>query len=136
MLKALQDQKNNGYDLSEKIVWNIRHIRIKKSVEMCTREEKAMDHAYSILMFCFAGALLLYGILLFATKDINLVPRSSSAKFSDGKTYARQFGKIIMATSLVPLSSGLIAWNGRVAFGLVVLVIGFIACIWESTRMI
>lgn len=38
MLKALQDQKNNGYDLSEKIVWNIRHIRIKKSVIRNTRE--------------------------------------------------------------------------------------------------
>ena len=94
-----------------------------------------MDHAYSILMFCFAGALLLYGILLAATKDIGLVPRSSAAKIKDRKAYAGQFGKIIMATALAPLSSGLIAWNGRVAFGLVMLVIGFIVCIREGTIM-
>ena len=61
-----------------------------------------MEHAYSILMFCFAGALLLYGILLVATKDSGLIPRADSAEMKDKKAYAAQFGKVICATSLMP----------------------------------
>ena len=95
-----------------------------------------MDHAYSILMFWFAGALLLYGLLLICTKDIGLVPKSYSTKKKSKKAYVKQLGEIILATSLVPLSSGLVAWNGRTAFGIIILILGFIACIWEGTRMI
>ena len=95
-----------------------------------------MEHAYSILMFWFAAALLLYGIFLIYTKDTGLVPKSSSVKKKGKKAYIKILGEIILATSLVPLSSGLIAWNGRTLFGLIVLILGFIACIWEGTRMI
>ncbi len=96
-----------------------------------------MEHAFSILMFCFAGALLLYGILLIATKDPGLIPRSDSAEMKDKKAYATQLGKIICATALAPLTSGLIAWNGQhFGYAIIMLVVGFVVCIWEGTKMI
>ncbi len=94
-----------------------------------------MEHAYSILMFCFAGALLLYGIVLVATKDPGLIPRADAAEIKDKKAYAAQFGKIICATALAPLTSGLIAWNGHFGYAVIMLVVGFVVCIWEGTRM-
>ena len=94
-----------------------------------------MEHAYSILMFCFAGALLLYGILLVAAKDIGLVPKSNAVEIKDKKAYARQLGKILCATSLAPLTSGLIAWNGHFGYAVIMLVIGFVICVWEGTKM-
>ena len=94
-----------------------------------------MEHAYSILMFWFAGALALYGLLLILTKDIVLVPRSDSSEIKDKKGYAKQLGKIVLATSLAPLTSALIAWSGRTMFALAMLFVGFAVCIWEGVRM-
>ena len=94
-----------------------------------------MEHAYSILMFWFAGALAVYGLLLILTKDIGLVPRSDSSEIKDKKGYAKQLGKIVLATSLAPLSSALIAWNGRTMLALAMLFIGFAVCIREGVRM-
>ena len=87
-------------------------------------------------MFCFAGALLLYGVLLIATKNIGLVPKSDAAEIKDKKAYAKQLGKILCATSLAPLTSGLIAWNGQhFGYAMIMLVVGFVICIWEGTKM-
>ena len=95
-----------------------------------------MEHAFSILMFCFAGALLLYGVLLVATKDPGLIPRADAVEMKDKKAYAAQLGKIVCATSLAPLTSGLIAWNGQhFGYAMIMLVVGFVICIWEGTKM-
>ena len=93
-----------------------------------------MDHAYSILMFCFAFALLLYGLVLYLTKDIGLVPKSGSAKVKDKKTYASKLGKITAISALAPLTSGLIAWNGRYFYALFMLIAGFAVCIYEGVK--
>ena len=95
-----------------------------------------MEHAFSILMFCFAGALLLYGLILYWTKDIGLVPKSGATKTKETKVYAAQIGKIVAITALAPLTSGLIAWNGRYfGYAMAMLVIGFIICIREGVKI-
>ena len=35
---------------------------------------------FSILMFCFSGALFLYAVLLYITKDYKLIPRGYVSK--------------------------------------------------------
>ena len=65
-----------------------------------------------------------------------MIPKSDSAKMRNKKEYTAQLGKVICATSLAPLSSGIIAWNGRFGYAMLMLVVGFAVCIWEGTKMI
>lgn len=65
-----------------------------------------MEHAYSILKFLFAGALLLYAGLLAVSNDAKLILRNSAAKMTDHKRYATQFTKVIALTALAPALSG------------------------------
>ncbi|MBQ6163030.1 MAG: hypothetical protein IJK23_01010 [Clostridia bacterium] len=100
-----------------------------------------MEHAYSILMFIFAGALLLYGLLMFITKDINLIPyhRRYSAKMSNKKLYVRQLGKIVMLTALSPAISaavGLLPLGERMWPAFVALIGSMILFLWIGTKMI
>ncbi len=100
-----------------------------------------MEHAYSILMFIFAGALFLYGLLMFATKSISLIPynRRYSAKMSDEKLYVRQVGKIVMLVALSPAISagvGLLPLGETVWPELVSLIAGMVLFLWIGTRMI
>ncbi len=64
---------------------------------------------YSIIMFCFAAALLLYAADLAITKNYNLVARNWAAKPKDEKAYTVHFAKIIALVALAPAVSGLIA---------------------------
>ncbi|MBQ6021010.1 MAG: hypothetical protein IJL26_12630 [Clostridia bacterium] len=100
-----------------------------------------MEHAYSILMFIFAGALFLYGLLMFATKDINLIPyrRRYAAKMSDKKLYVRQLGKIVMLTALSPAISaavGLLPLGETVWPEAVALLGSMVLFLWIGTKMI
>lgn len=94
-----------------------------------------MDVGYAILMFCFAGALLLYGILLISTKNISLIPQAEKANIKNKKAYARQFGKVVALLSLAPATSGLVWLTGAVRRSVVLLVLGFLVCVWEGTNM-
>ena len=67
---------------------------------------------YSILMFCFSGALLLYAALIAITKDYKMIPRNWAAKPRDGKEYASRFAKIIALVAAAPLLSGAVALFG------------------------
>ena len=99
-----------------------------------------MEHAYSILMFIFAGALFLYGLLMFATKSVSLIPRYRyAAKMKDEKLYVRQLGKIVMLVALSPAVSacvGLLPLGESVLPELLSLIGCFVLTIWIGTKMI
>ena len=98
-----------------------------------------MEYAYSILMFCFAGMLLLYAGLLALTGDVGLIPRNELVKMKDKKAYARQFAKVIALVALAPVLSGLVVmvpWLSALTSvvaahvaAFLVLVLAFVGCI-------
>ena len=104
-----------------------------------------MEYAYSILMFCFAGMLLLYAGLLALTKDAGLIPRSEAVEMRDKKAYARQFAKVMALVALAPVLSGLVAlapWLsaltgvvGAHVAAFLVLVLAFVGCIRVGVRL-
>ena len=102
-----------------------------------------MDHAYSILMFCFAGALLVYAGLL-ALCGPELIPRyrlvyGKKMSKKDGKALARRVAKIVAITAAAPLLSGVV-WlitgpDGPLFPAMLALVGGFAVCIWLGVRV-
>lgn len=93
-----------------------------------------MEHAISILLFLFAGLLLLYAGLIAATKSTDLIPRDYAAKMEDKKRYAVQFAKVLAAVSLAPAiggAAGLILGNGAAA---VVTLAAFVLILWRASR--
>ena len=64
---------------------------------------------FSILMFCFSGALLLYAALLAVTRDDKLIVRHYAAKMKDRKAYAARFAKVIALVAVAPAHSGIAA---------------------------
>ena len=87
---------------------------------------------FSILMFCFAGALLLYAGLLALTKDYGLIPRGYATQPKDKKAYTLAFAKAIAVAALAPLGSGIYGLLST-ALGLVMLLINLPLCIWIGT---
>ena len=87
---------------------------------------------FSILMFCFAGALLLYAGLLALTKDYSLIPRGYATQPKDKRAYALAFAKAIAVTALAPLGSGIYGLFST-TLGLVMLFVNFPLCIWIGT---
>ena len=95
-----------------------------------------MEKAFPILMLCFAGAIILYALLLAATKDVNLIPHSDKASIPDPKAYALRFAGIMGLVSIGPLASGiagLIYDNKRAAIALIV---GIVFSLWGATRLV
>ena len=95
-----------------------------------------MEHAYSIIMAVFAGALLLYAGLMALTKDYKMLPYRSrqSVKPKDPKKYAFQLSKVIALVALSPAISALVAlWNTIAA--VVALFAFMILFIWLGTKI-
>ena len=88
---------------------------------------------FSILMWLFAAALLLYALILALTKDVGLIPRTGAVKIDDGKAYATTFAKAIAVVALAPLGSGIYGLFST-AFGMVMLFVNFVLCIWIAMR--
>ena len=66
-----------------------------------------MEHAFSILLLCFSGALFIYAGLTALSKEIILLRRYTvSAKITDRKRYAVQLAKIICIVACSPLIAG------------------------------
>lgn len=87
-----------------------------------------MEYGYSILMGIFGIVLLIYGLIVFLSGDIMLVPRNWAAKMTDKKRYAKQFGKVVMIVSSAPLLSALVALFGSLMIiPAVIVLIGGIA---------
>ncbi len=89
---------------------------------------------FSILMFCFSGALLLYAGVLALAKNPDLIPRSHAVQMKDPKAYARAFAGMIALAALAPLGSGLYGLVS-VPLGAFMLIPNFAACIWIGTRV-
>lgn len=87
---------------------------------------------FSILMFIFSGALLLYAGLLALTKDYALIPRGDAVAPRDKAAYVRAFAKAIAVAALAPMSAGFIALFSP-ALGGIMLVSNFASCIWIGT---
>ena len=79
-----------------------------------------MDQAYSIFMFCFSAALLLYAAAV--KGDPKLLPRSHAVNMKNPKAYARQFSKVMAIVALGPAFSAIVGLLAGPGAGLVVLV--------------
>ena len=96
-----------------------------------------MEYAYSILMFCFSGAILIYAGLI-APGNVELIRNYWAVKMKDRKAYARQFAKLLALTALAPLLSGIVALicgpDRLPLLPVVVLIVGTIVCIKTGLR--
>ena len=61
----------------------------------------------AILMLIFAGAILLYALLIALTKDTGLIRKMYAVKVEDKKLYAVKFAKILAVVSIAPALSGI-----------------------------
>ncbi len=96
-----------------------------------------MEHAFSILMFIFAGALLLYAALMALTKDYKMLPYRArhSVKPKDPKKYTVLLAKIVaLVAAAVALGAAVALWNNGAGAG--VMIAGVIAALWLGTRII
>lgn len=83
---------------------------------------------FSMLMFLFSGAILIYAGLLALTKDYKMIPRGYAANPGDKKAYALAFSKTMAVVALAPLNGGYYALFNPL-LGAVMLVLSFAACI-------
>jgi len=90
-------------------------------------------HPFSILMFIFAGAILLYAGLLALTKDYNLIPRGHAAEPGDRKAYALACAKMLALVALAPLSAAIYGLFS-LTLGAVMFPVGLVVCIGFGTR--
>ena len=95
-----------------------------------------MDFAFSIIMFCFSGAILLYALLLALTKDMTMLQRRYrvSADIKDKKAYALMLAKIIAFVGISPLLAAIVGLISPAA-GAAVFVISLILLIWLGVRL-
>ena len=89
---------------------------------------------FSILMFCFSGALFLYAVLLYTTKDYRLIPRGYASKPDDKKVYARQVAEIIALVAVAPAHCGHVAMVSM-GWSVVVLIVEMVLAIWVGTKI-
>jgi len=96
-----------------------------------------MDNGFSILMFIFAAALLLYAVVLVITKDYKMLPYRAqiSVKPKDPKEYTLQLAKVVTLVGLAVAVGAVVAlWN--LLIGAIVVLTGVIAAIWAGTRIV
>ena len=96
-----------------------------------------MDHYFSIFMFIFAGALLLYAAILAITKDYKMLPYRAqiSVKPKDPKKYTVQLANVVALVALgIAIGAGVGMWN--MAVGAIVMVVCVIAAIWAGTKFV
>jgi len=90
---------------------------------------------FSILMFCFSGALFLYAVLLYATKDDKLIPRGYAVKPDDKKAYARKVAEIVALVAVAPAHCGYVALFSM-GWSVAVLIVEMILAIWVGTKIV
>ena len=96
-----------------------------------------MERAFSILMFIFSAALLLYAGLMAITKDYNLLPYRSrvSVKPKNPEKYMVQLAKIVaLVAAMIAVGAAIALWNAAV--GAVVMAVGVVAALWCGTKII
>ena len=95
-----------------------------------------MDYAFSILMFCFSGAILIYAGIMAATKDISMLRwrHRNVAKMKDPKAYAVMVAKILALTAAAPLIGGLIGLLSPLIGG-IALIVCLMPFIWLGVKL-
>ena len=96
-----------------------------------------MEQGFSILMFIFAGALLLYAALMAATKDYKMLPLRAqvSVKPKHPEKYMVQMAKIVALVALaIALGAAVALWNGLA--GAAAMAAGVTAALWIGTKII
>ena len=96
-----------------------------------------MDQGFSILMFIFAGAILLYAAAMAITKDYNMLPYRSrvSVKPKNPEKYMVELAKIVALTAAaIAIGAAVALWN--FAAGAVVMIVGVILALWAGTKII
>lgn len=96
-----------------------------------------MDHGFSILMFIFAAALLLYAAVMAITKDYNMLPYRSrvSVKPKNPEKYTVQLAKAVaLVAAAIAAGAAIALWN--MAAGGAVMFVGVIAAIWSATKFV
>ena len=97
-----------------------------------------MRYAYSIVMFCFAGAILLYAALM-SPGNAGMIRRAYAAKMRNPKAYAKKFAKVLALVSLAPLVcglTGLFVDMERYPFvPVATLIVVFILCMRKGIRL-
>ncbi len=96
-----------------------------------------MEQGFSVFMFIFAGTLLFYAALMAITKDYKMLPYRArvSVKPKDPAKYMIRLAKIVALTALaVALGAAVALWKSAV--GAIVMLVGVIAVLWFSTKMI
>ena len=91
---------------------------------------------YSIFMFLFSAAILLYAAVLAITKDYGLLPRRASVSVNpkDKKAYTFQISKAVALTAAAPASFGILSvWS--VGAGFAAFIIVLILALWGGTRI-
>lgn len=91
-----------------------------------------MDQAYSVFMFCFSAALLLYAVAV--RENPKLLPRSHAVKMKNPRKYARQFSKVIAIVALGPAFSAMVGLLAGPGVGLVVLVPACVVAVMLGIR--
>ncbi len=94
-----------------------------------------MEHAFSILMFIFGGALLLYSLILYVTGDVRLIRRYWAAKIDDEKEYARQFAKIMVLIAIAPIIGGIAGFFFKPLITGIITLAAFIAFLWVTVQI-
>ncbi|MBQ9010530.1 MAG: hypothetical protein IJ088_14580 [Clostridia bacterium] len=96
-----------------------------------------MESGFSILMFIFAGAILLYAAVMAITKNYNMLPYRSrvSVRPKNPERYMVQLSRIVALTGLAIAAGAAVAlWNQMA--GAIVMIIGVIASLWAGTKII
>jgi threonine/homoserine/homoserine lactone efflux protein len=93
-----------------------------------------MEYAFSIIMFIFGGALLLYSGILALTKDYNLIARGHATKPKDKKRYALCFARTMAIVALSPIITGLAGLTGNVIITAAAGVVSFVLCIFIGVK--
>ena len=96
-----------------------------------------MDQNFSIFMFIFAGAVLLYALILGITKDYNMLPYRAcvSVKPKNSKKYAVMLAKAIaLVAAAIALGAAVSLWN--ISVGVILMLVGTIAALWASTKIV
>ena len=96
-----------------------------------------MEQGFSVFMFMFAGALLLYAALMAVTRDYKMLPCRArvSVKPKDPEAYMVQLAKIVALVALAVAAGAAVAlW--KPAVGAALMLAGVIVVLWLGTKMI
>ena len=96
-----------------------------------------MEQGFSVFMFIFSGALLLYAALMAVTRDYRMLPYRAmvSVKPKDPEAYTVQLAKIVALVALAVAAGAAVAlWKPGV--GAAVMLAGVVFVLWLGTKMI